>query len=101
PRWLGHGSLLRPDDRPPLVTHINMLVPTIDGTKGSARSLLAPRWWRPPELLPAPDGFSNSRPRPSGRRKARSCMVVGYFESAPSVSSARLKRLFQSGSRMV
>ena len=30
---------------------------------------------------------------PSGRRKARSCMVVGYFASAPSASSARLKRL--------
>ena len=34
-------------------------------------------------------------------RKARSCVVVGYFASPPSASSALLKRLFQSGRRMV
>jgi len=32
---------------------------------------------------------------------ARSCGVVGDFASPPSASSARLKRLFQSGRRMV
>ena len=37
---------------------------------------------------------------PSGRRKARSCVVVSYFPSALSGSSARLERLFQSGRRM-
>jgi hypothetical protein len=36
---------------------------------------------------------------PSGRRKARSCVVVSYFPSALSASSARLERLFQSGRR--
>ena len=41
------------------------------------------------------------RRTPSARRKARSCVVVGYFASPPSASSARLKRLFQSGRRMV
>jgi hypothetical protein len=48
--------------RPP-GDHINMLVPINDRNKGSARSLVEPHWWQPPGLLPAPDGFSNSRPR--------------------------------------
>ena len=33
--------------------------------------------------------------------KRAPCVVVGYFASPPSASSARLKRLFQSGWRMV
>ena len=59
---LGHGSLLRLDDGAPLVT--------ISICSRSARSLLALRWWQPPGLLPAPDGFSNSRPRKSAQSGA-------------------------------
>jgi hypothetical protein len=49
----------------------------------------------------APSDAGSRNRTPSGRRKARSCVVVGYFASPPSASSARLKRLFQSGRRMV
>ena len=42
-----------------------------------------------------------SREDPVRCRKARSCVVAGYFASPQSASSARSKRLFQSGRRRV
>ena len=45
--------------------HINMLVPIIDGTKGRQDRCSCRAGGQPPGLLPAPDGFSNSRPRKS------------------------------------
>ena len=42
-----------------------MLVPIIDGTKGRQDRCSCRAGGQPPGLLPAPDGFSNSRPRKS------------------------------------
>src|SRR6516165_6969384 len=70
---------------------------TLDQSESPTRTILYinGRGMRPGNARLAP---SNAGSSPSG---PESSVVVGYFAAPPSASSARLKRLFQSGRRMV